>query len=605
MATHQNTYENLKKENQELKRQLNTLLNFLKSAPDGIIFVQDGLIKYVNENAAKLVGYSPEELIGTSFERFIHPDDLKNVIEAYEKRLKGEKIPSRYELRIKGKEGKISYVEVNADIVNYQGKPVTISILRDITEKKKLMDEVNEKMLLLDTVFNNAPEALAILSTDGKVIRVNKKFSEIFGYSQEDIKELQAKIVPEYLLEESNMILEKVRSGQVVRIETTRINKSGEPVEVKIIASPIKKNNKVIGIYLVWADLSKLKKTEKSLKKSEERYKSIFEGSRDAIFIADENARFVEVNQAACELTGYSREELLNMRIPDLHGEADLHAYKKYFHRIMKGESILSKAKILRKDGTKVDTEFSNKRIFIDGIPYIHTVARDISEWIKAKEKIKTSLKEKEIMLHEIHHRVKNNMQIIISLMRIQGRKAKYKETKKYLQTLQDRVYSMSLIHDHFYKETQLDKINVASYIKELINHLFFIHNKKEGQIKITLDLEEIYLDLNKAIPFGMLINEIITNILKHAFPGRKKGELSLRLYRDGNRKIRLLVNDNGIGIPEEVNIENPSTIGLQLIKDLTQQLGGEIQIKSNGGTKIKLIFPEKNEVKGPEIRTR
>ena len=605
MATHQNTYESLKKENQELKRQLNTLLNFLKSAPDGIIFVQDGLIKYVNENATKLVGYSPEELIGTSFERFIHPDDLKNVIEAYEKRLKGEKIPSRYELRIKGKEGKISYVEVNADIVNYQGKPVTISILRDITEKKKLMDEVNEKMLLLDTIFNNAPEALAILSTDGKVIRVNKKFSELFGYSQEDIKRLQAKIVPEHLLEESNMILEKVRSGQVVRIETTRINKSGEPVEVKIIASPIKKNNKVIGIYLVWADLSKLKKTEKSLKKSEERYKSIFEGSRDAIFIADENARFVEVNQAACELTGYSREELLNMRIPDLHGEADLHAYKKYFHRIMKGESILSKAKILRKDGTKVDTEFSNKRIFIDGIPYIHTVARDISEWIKAKEKIKASLKEKEIMLHEIHHRVKNNMQIIISLMRIQGRKAKHKETKKYLQTLQDRVYSMSLIHDHFYKETQLDKINIASYIKELIDHLFFIHNKKEGQIKITLDLEEIYLDLNKAIPFGMLINEIITNIFKHAFPGRKKGELSLRLYRDGNRKIRLLVNDNGIGIPEEVNIENPSTIGLQLIKDLTQQLGGEIQIKSNGGTKIKLIFPEKNEVKGPEIRTR
>ncbi|MCD6192685.1 MAG: PAS domain S-box protein [Candidatus Aminicenantes bacterium] len=605
MATHQNTYESLKKENQELKRQLNTLLNFLESATDGIIFVQDGLIKYVNESAAKLVGHSPEELIGTSFERFIHPDDLKKVMETYEKRLKGENIPSRYELRIKGKEGKISYVEVNADIVNYQGKPVTISILRDITEKKKLMDEVNEKMLLLDTVFNNAPEALAILNTDRKVIRVNKKFSELFGYSQEDLKKLQAKIVPEHLLEESNMILEKVRSGQVVRIETTRINKSGEPVEVKIIASPIKKNNKVIGIYLVWADLSKLKKTEKSLKKSEERYKSIFEGSRDAIFIADENARFVEVNQAACELTGYSREELLNMRIPDLHGEADLHAYKKYFHQIMKGESILSEAKILRKDGTKVNTEFSNKRIFIDGIPYMHTVARDVSEWKKDKEKIKASLKEKEIMLHEIHHRVKNNMQIIISLMRIQGRKAKHKETRNYLQTLQDRVHSMSLIHDHFYQEREFDKINIVSYIKRLIDHLFFVYNTKQNQIKINLDLEKIYLDLNKAVPFGMLINEIISNVLKHAFPRRKKGEITLRLYRDDNRKIRLLVNDNGVGIPEEVDVENPSTIGLQLIKDLTQQLGGEIQIKSNGGTKIKVIFPEKNEVKGPEIRTR
>jgi len=594
MSTHQNTYEELKRENQELKSQLNTLLNFIKAATDGIIFVQDGLIKYVNESAAKLVGHSPEELIGTSFERFIHPDDLKKVMETYEKRLKGENIPSRYELRIVGKGGKITHVEVNADIVNYQGKPATISILRDLTEKKRLMDEINEKVLLLDTVFNKAPEALAILSTDEKPIRVNKKFSELFGYSQEDIKKLQAKIVPEHLLEESNMILEKARSGQVVRIETIRINKSGEPIEVKIIASPIKKNNKVIGIYTVWVDLSKLKKTEKNLKKSEERYKSIFEGSRDAILIADENSRFVEVNQAACELTGYSREELLNMRIPDLHDEVDLHAYKKYFHQIMKGKSILSEAKILRKDGTKFDAEFSNKRMLIDGIPYIHTVARDISESKKDKEKIKASLKEKSIMLQEIHHRVKNNMQIIISLMRIQARRAKHKETREHLRTLQDRVFSMAHVHEYFYRHPELDKINIAPYIKGMVDHLCFMHNKSEKEIKVNLDLEEIYLDLNKAVPFGMLLNEIVTNILKHAFPGKKKGELSIRLYRDGNKKIRLYVADNGNGIPEDVDLNNPETMGLQLINDLTHQLDGEIKIKSDKGTKINLIFPKK-----------
>ena len=595
MSTHHNTYEKPKRKAQELKYQLNTFINFIESATDGIIFVQDGLIKYVNESAAKLVGHSPDELIGTSFERFIHPDDLKNVMEAYEKRLKEENIPSRYELRIVGKGGKITHVEVNADIVNYQGKLATISILRDITEKKRLMDEINEKVLLLDTVFNKAPEALAILSTDGKPIRVNKKFSELFGYSQEDIKKLQAKIVPEHLLEESNMILEKARSGLVVRIETIRINKSGEPIEVKIIASPIKKNNKVIGIYTVWVDLSKLKKTEKNLKKSEERYKSIFEGSRDAILIADENSRFVEVNQAACELTGYSREELLNMRIPDLHDEVDLHAYKKYFHQIMKGKSILSEAKILRKDGTKVDTEFSNKRILIDGIPYMHTAARDITEWKKDKEKIKASLKEKSIMLQEIHHRVKNNLQIIISLMRIQARRAKHKETKQHLRTLQDRVFSMANAHEHFYRQPELDKINIATYIKGMVDHLCFLHNKSEKEIKIGLDLEEIYLALNKAIPFGMLLNEIVTNTLKHAFPGKKKGELSIRLYRDGNKRIRLYVADNGVGIPESVDRNNPETMGLQLINDLTHQIGGEVKIKNDKGTKINIIFPEKN----------
>jgi len=146
-------------------------------------------------------------------------------------------------------------------------------------------------------------------------------------------------------------------------------------------------------------------------------------------------------------------------------------------------------------------------------------VARDISEWKKDKERIKASLREKDVMLQEIHHRVKNNLQIIISLMRIQARKVKNAKFSKYLQALQDRVYSMCLIHDHFYKERQLDKINIATYIKELINHLFYIHGHKDNKIKINLAIDKIYLDLNKAVPFGMLINEIITNILKHAFP--------------------------------------------------------------------------------------
>ena len=283
------------------------------------------------------------------------------------------------------------------------------------------------------------------------------------------------------------------------------------------------------------------------------------------------------------------------MRIPDLHEEADLEAYKQYFHRILRGESILSEAKILRKDGQKIDVEFSNNIIFLDGTPYIHTVARDISEWKKDKERIKAFLREKDVMLQEIHHRVKNNMQIIISLMRIQARKVKNARFSKYLQALQDRVYSMSLIHDHFYKERQLDKINIATYIKELINHLFYIHGHKDNKIKINLAIDKIYLDLNKAVPFGMLINEIITNILKHAFPQRKKGEIFLRLYQDGNKKIHLLISDTGVGLPSEVDIENPTTMGLQLMKDLTQQLKGEIQIESEQGTKIKVVFPGKN----------
>jgi len=579
----------------QIKQDYSFFLTTVDHLNDGVVLVQDEVIKYANNKFADLIGYKKEQIINAPYLKFIPPEELPKVAEIHKKRLKGEKTPSRYESALLHREGRKIFVEFTINEISYKGKPGVLALIRDISERKRLENEINERAAFLESILENAPEAIALYDPAGKLIQVNRAFHNFFGFSQEDIKKGQAQIAPNNLIKESNELLEKARAGQTVRIETTRVNKNGESLAVRIIASPIRKDNKIIAIFIIWTDLTKLKNFEKKVQKIEERFRAIFEGSRDAIFIADENARFIEVNQAACELTGYSKEELLKMSIPDLHEKRDLHAYKRYFHRIMKGESILSEAKILRKDGTKVNAEFSNKRILIDGIPYMHTAARDITEWKKDKEKIKASLKEKSIMLQEIHHRVKNNLQIIISLMRIQARRAKHKETKQHLRTLQDRVFSMANAHEHFYRQPELDKINIATYIKGMVDHLCFLHNKSEKEIKIGLDLEEIYLALNKAIPFGMLLNEIVTNTLKHAFPGKKKGELSIRLYRDGNKRIRLYVADNGVGIPESVDRNNPETMGLQLINDLTHQIGGEVKIKNDKGTKINIIFPEKN----------
>jgi PAS domain S-box-containing protein len=596
MAVNYKSKTQLLKELNEIKQEYSILTKVFDYINDGIAIVQDDMVKYANIKLGEFTGYPKEETINVPYIKFVHPDELPKVVEIHKRRLAGEKVPTRYESALLHRDGSKVHVEFTVTEILYKGKPAVLAIIRDITERKKLQDEIISKAIFLDNLFESGPEPVALLSPDGKVIRVNKEFTKLFGYSSDEIKgqNIDDILAKEAFYQEATQLTSRTKKGERIRVVTKRYKKDGSLVDVEIIGSPITIDGKMIAKFTIYRDISEKIKAEKEIKKREERYRAIFEGSRDAIFIADENARFVEVNQAACELTGYTKEELLKMRIPDLHEETDLHAYKRYFHRIMNGESILSEAKIIRKNRTKVDTEFSNKRIFLEGIPYMHTVARDISEWKRDKEKIKASLREKDIMLQEIHHRVKNNMQIIISLMRIQARSIKSPTFTKYLQALQERVYSMSLIHDHFYKKQEFDKINIASYIKELTNHLFYISSKKEDQIKINLDLEEILLDLNKAVPFGMLVNEIVTNVLKHAFPGRKKGELSLRLYRDGNKKIHFLVNDNGIGLPKKVNVENPSTMGFQLIRDLTQQLDGEIQIESNRGTKIKVIFPEK-----------
>lgn len=187
---------------------------------------------------------------------------------------------------------------------------------------------------------------------------------------------------------------------------------------------------------------SEPKRMEEALRESEEWFRSVFDGSRDAVFITGENTRFAAVNQAAVELTGYSKEELTQMTIPDLHDQVDQKAYKTFFHRIMAGEAVTSEAKIRRKDGTKVDTEFSNQSIKIRGVPYMHTVARDITARKRAEEKIKKSLEEKEILMKEIHHRVKNNMQVISSLLNLQARGIRNKKVLEALKSTQRRIYS-------------------------------------------------------------------------------------------------------------------------------------------------------------------
>jgi len=606
MSAHSN-----KKENKGLKSIASTLLNFIEHATDGIVLIQDRIIKYINESGAKLMGYSPREVMGISFEKFIHPDDLKRVTDTYEKRLKGEKVSSRYELKLEEKEGKISYVEVNADIVNYQGKPATISILRDITEKKKLIEEVKEKALFFESLFDNSSEAVALLDASGHVIKVNKEFEKMFGYT---INEMGGQLLDPFvaqgdLLKEAEQIRKRTDKGEKIELETIRVKKDGSLFNVHITESPIKSGDKIVGKYVIYRDISARKKAEEKLKESERKYRELVEFADAGILIDDRNGHIIYANKRLAQIFGYQKiSEFKKLTIQDFVHPEDIEMVLTYHQKRVSGKKAPHRYEFrgIRKDGKTVYLEVAASPLKTsEGIVGTRSYIWDISEHKRIEKRLEKSLKEKSVMLHEIHHRVKNNLQIIISLIRLQARRLKKSKLTEYLQILQDRVYSMSLIHDHFYKETHLDKINVASYIRDLVDHLFFIHNKKEKQIKIKLDLEKIYLDINKAIPFGMLVNEIITNILKHAFPGKKKGEFSIKLYREKNKKIWLLVNDNGVGIPKEVNIDNPSTMGLQLIRDLTNQIGGEIQIKSNGGTKITVIFPERNEVKGPEIRTQ
>jgi two-component sensor histidine kinase len=201
-------------------------------------------------------------------------------------------------------------------------------------------------------------------------------------------------------------------------------------------------------------------------------------------------------------------------------------------------------------------------------------------------KKLTYSLDEKTILLKEIHHRVKNNLQIINSLLRLQSNLNKNKDFIKSVNESQSRIQSMALVHEVLYQNENLAWIDMSKYFEKLTDFLFYNYNIDKNDISHYMYIEPIMLNIESAVPYGLIFNEILSNCLKYAFPPGTKGHIDIKYYKQDNLYI-LYIADNGIGFPKKINIDNPETLGLSLVNDLVNQLGGDIQIKTDKGVNI------------------
>ncbi|UCE40361.1 MAG: sensor histidine kinase [Candidatus Aminicenantes bacterium] len=206
-------------------------------------------------------------------------------------------------------------------------------------------------------------------------------------------------------------------------------------------------------------------------------------------------------------------------------------------------------------------------------------------------EKALAKCEQHEILLREIHHRARNNMQIISSLLRIQSKKTKEKELQDILRICQNRIRSMSLIHEKFSCSKDLAKIELAQYIHDLAIHLFHSHGVDPDIIKLNSGMEDIQIDINRAIPIGLIVNELITNSLRHAFPDGKKGEIQIKLHPINQGKFEFVVKDNGVGFPKDSGSCDSDSLGMQLVNCLVEQIDGNIELHREGGTQFKITF--------------
>ena len=220
-------------------------------------------------------------------------------------------------------------------------------------------------------------------------------------------------------------------------------------------------------------------------------------------------------------------------------------------------------------------------------------ISRDITKQKAVEDALRMSLNEKEVLLKEIHHRVKNNMQIISSLISLQSDYAENEDTIKMFDDSKNRIRSMALIHEKLYQSDDLSLIDFSDYIKSLASKLLEFYGLNARIITLKVDASDITLSIDSAIPCGLIINELISNSIKHAFPEEKEGSMSIGMHEINDNYV-LIIEDNGVGFPEKIDFRKTDSLGLQIVQTLTLQLGGEIELESNGGTKFTICFNEK-----------
>ncbi|MEH2234983.1 MAG: PAS domain S-box protein [Nostoc sp.] len=332
------------------------------------------------------------------------------------------------------------------------------------------------------------------------------------------------------------------------------------------------------------------------MRESEQRFRAAFHQAAVGIAHLAIDGSWLLVNQKLCDILGYTPEELQLLTFQDITHPDDLNADLKYIDQILADniQTYSMEKRYFRKDSSIVWVNLTVSLMReVSGEPkYFISVSEDISERKQWEEQIQASLLEKEVLLKEIYHRVKNNLQVISSLLSLQSAYIKDKHDLAIFQQSQQRIASMALVHEKLYQSQDLARINFGEYIRDLVASLFTAYEVDEDAIALTTNIDEqVFLGLDTAIPCSLIIHELVSNSLKYAFPAGKKGTIYIEIYKNNNHQVTLTVSDDGIGLPSNFNFKKIASLGWQLVDALTNQLSGNLNIQGAMGVECQVTF--------------
>ena len=582
----------------------------LEIASDAIISVDiNQNITLFNQGAEKIFGYRAVEVIGKPLElllperlRIAHREHVSNFSNSEGK---ARRMGERSEIFGRRQDGKEFVAEASISKLEVAGEISFTTFLRDISDiydelrlRKRAEQVLRESEERFRHAFDYAAVGMALIAPDGRFLKVNHSYCQITGYSQAELLTINFPAItyPDDLELDLNYAHQLLR-GEInsYHLEKRYIHKQGHIVWVLLSGSLIRDDqSQPLHFIAQVQDISDRKQSEQELELQAVITKNIAEG---ICLIRATDAVIVYANPKFERMFGYNSGELNGKHI-SIVNYTNKHISAEDINQAIRSQvfkygEATYEVNNIKKDGTPFWCRATTS--IFDHPQYgkvLVAVYQDITTQKQTEDLIKASLKEKEVLLKEIHHRVKNNLQIVSSLLQMQARRTQDSRTALVLRDSQNRIASIALVHEKLYRSEDLANIDFAQYIPDLTTHLFDTYNASSNIINLQINVDKIFLEIDTAIPCGLIINELVSNSIKYAFPDNRTGEIQIKFYPHNDHTLTLIVRDNGIGIPEEFDIETTNSLGLTLIQGLVEQLEGTLELDRSQGTSFKITFP-------------
>ena len=537
----------------------------------------DGCVASWNVGAERIKGFKRDEIIDRHFSVFYRPEDVANGLP--ERELAAARDTGHFEAegwRLRKDRSKfLAHIVITPIYDDTRALRGYAKVTRDITAHRRQEERFRR-------VVESAPNVMVMVNVAGLIEMVNIQAEREFGYRREEMLGQPIELLlPERFRSQHPRLREmffaqpQSRPMGVGRDLYAR-RKDGSEFPVEIGLNPIETDEgpMVLSSIVNIADR----------KKQEERFRRVVESAPNAMVMVNGDGLIEMVNIQTERVFGYTREEMLGqsieMLLPERLRVQHPHLRQAFFTAPQSrpmgvGRDLFAR----RKDGSEFPVEIGLNPIETDEGPMVLSAIVDISDRKQKERHIHAALQEKELLLGEIHHRVKNNLQVVDSLLDMQLLRVNDVSVQEILRDSQNRIRSMALIHQTLYQSHDFARVDFAGIVDSLVPALVSSYGVNASRVSVEITADAVHLPINLAIPCGLIINELVTNALKHAFPDGREGVITLQLHPRANHNVELVVSDNGIGIPEHLDIEQSETLGLQLVQLLTSQVNGALAV--------------------------